>query len=171
MAAKGKWAQGIRPRHFNWIIQDQLAICERPGGFGTNHRKVRRQEEIIWIREQGFDLVISVSPAPHNLHNYDELNVTWMHWPFPNGEDLPRYLERSYTGIRQLLGSRKKVVVHQDEMSETLIGLMAGYLVWSGMVPEPPNAITLIERLTGRQLGADGRTVVNDAARLAAGRA
>ena len=63
MAAKGKWAQGIQPRHFHWIIQDQLAICERPGGFGANHRKVRRQEEIIWIREQGFDLVISVSPV------------------------------------------------------------------------------------------------------------
>ena len=168
MAAKGKWAQGIEPRHFHWIIQDQLAICERPGGFGTNHRKVRRQEEIIWIREQGFDLVISVSPAPHNLHNYDELGVTWMHWPFPHNEDLPRYLERSYTGIRQLLNARKKVVLHQDEMSERLIGLLAGYLVWSKMVPEPPNAITLIERLTGRQLGADGRTVVNEAARLTA---
>jgi len=47
MAAKGKWAQGIQPRHFNWVIQDRLAICERPGGFGQNHRKVRRQEEII----------------------------------------------------------------------------------------------------------------------------
>ena len=30
MAAKGKWAQGIEPRHFSWIIKDQLAICERP---------------------------------------------------------------------------------------------------------------------------------------------
>jgi hypothetical protein len=166
MAAKGKWAQGIEPRHFHWIIQDQLAICERPGGFGTNHRKVRRQEEIIWIREQGFDLVISVSPAPHNLHNYDELGVTWMHWPFPHNEDMPRYLERSYTGLRQLLGSRKRVILHQDELSELLIGLLAGYLVWAGMVPEPPKAITLIERLTGRQLGADGRSIVNEAARL-----
>ncbi|MEZ5270277.1 MAG: hypothetical protein R2789_17595 [Microthrixaceae bacterium] len=53
--AKGKWAQGITPRHFDWVIKDQLAICERPGGFGENHRKVRRQEEIIWIREQSFD--------------------------------------------------------------------------------------------------------------------
>ena len=64
MAAKGKWAQGIKPRHFHWIIQDQLAVCERPGGFGANHRKVRRQEEIIWIREQGFDLVQKSLPPP-----------------------------------------------------------------------------------------------------------
>jgi len=107
-----------------------------------------------------------VSPAPHNLHNYDELGVTWMHWPFPHNEDMPRYLERSYTGLRQLLGSRKRVILHQDELSELLIGLLAGYLVWAGMVPEPPKAITLIERLTGRQLGADGRSIVNEAARL-----
>ena len=101
MAAKGKWAQGIQPRHFHWIIKDQLAICERPGGFGQNHRKVRRQEEIIWIREQGFDLVISVSTAPNNLHSYDELGVHWRHWPFPATEDLPRYLEQSYTELRR----------------------------------------------------------------------
>ncbi len=31
-------------------------MCERPGGYGANHRRVRRQEEIIWIREQGFTL-------------------------------------------------------------------------------------------------------------------
>ena len=37
MAVKGKWAQGIEPRHFCWIITNQLAICERPGGFGANH--------------------------------------------------------------------------------------------------------------------------------------
>ena len=168
VAAKGKWAQGIEPRHFNWIIQDRLAICERSGGFGANHRKVRRQEEIIWIREQGFDLVVSVSSAPHNLHNYDEMGVTWMHWPYPSTDEVSRYLERTYGGLRQLLGSRKKVVVHQDELSDRLLGLMAGYLVWSGMVPEPPHAITLIERMNGRQLDADGRTVVNEAARLAA---
>ena len=28
---KGKWAQGIQPRNFAWVIKDKLAICERPG--------------------------------------------------------------------------------------------------------------------------------------------
>ncbi|MFZ4518363.1 MAG: hypothetical protein ACOYOP_08235 [Microthrixaceae bacterium] len=166
MAAKGKWAQGIQPRHFHWIIGDQLAVCERPGGFGANHRKVRRQEEIIWIREQGFDLVVSVSSAPHNLHNYDELGVVWRHWPMASGEDLPPYLARSYNELRGLLGSGRKVILHSDELSERLCGFLAGYLVWTSMVPEPPKAITLVEHLTGRQLGADGRHIVGEAARL-----
>ena len=47
---RGKWALGIQPRDLIWIIKDQLAICERPGGYGASHRKVRRQEEVIWLR-------------------------------------------------------------------------------------------------------------------------
>jgi hypothetical protein len=164
--AKGKWAQGIEPRHFHWIIQDQLAVCERPGGFGSNHRKVRRQEEIIWIREQGFDRVVSLSSAPHNLHNYDELGVAWSHWPFPSHEDLGRYLNTSYGQLQQLLQARQKLILHQDELSVRLCGFLAGYLVWSGMVPEPPKAISVVEHLTGRQMGADGREIVGESIRL-----
>ena len=63
MPVKGKWAQGIQPRNFAWILKDRLAVCERPGGYGANHRRVRRQEEIIWIREQGFTHVISLIAA------------------------------------------------------------------------------------------------------------
>ena len=40
---RGKWALGITPRNLTWIIKDKLAICERPGGFGANHRRVRRE--------------------------------------------------------------------------------------------------------------------------------
>ena len=72
---RGKWALGITPRNFTWIMKDKLAVCERPGGYGDNHRRVRRQEEIIWLRENGFGCLISIIPAPHNLHNYDELGA------------------------------------------------------------------------------------------------
>ena len=41
---KGKWAQGITPRNFHWVITDRLAVCERPGGYGDSHRKVRGEE-------------------------------------------------------------------------------------------------------------------------------
>ena len=32
---KGKWAQGITPRNFVWVLKDRLAVCERPGGYGV----------------------------------------------------------------------------------------------------------------------------------------
>ena len=28
---KGKWARGIEPRMFCWVIKDRMAACERPG--------------------------------------------------------------------------------------------------------------------------------------------
>jgi hypothetical protein len=47
---RGRWAAGIMPRNFCWIIKDHLAVSERPGGCAPNHRKVRRQEELLWLR-------------------------------------------------------------------------------------------------------------------------
>ena len=164
--AKGKWAQGIKPRNFAWIIQDKLAVCERPGGYGHNHRRVRRQEEIIWIREQEFNRVVSLIPSPHNLHNYDELGVKWLHRPFGVHDDAHEFLASFFPELRDLLGAGEKVLVHQDELGDRLAGLMAGYLLWSGLVPQGPHAISIIEQIVERQLGAAGRELVAMSANL-----
>lgn len=166
MAAKGKWAQGIPPRNFSWIMKDRLAVAERPGGYGDNHRRVRRQEEIIWIREQGFTCVISILPAPHNLHNYDELGVAWRHRGFENADEPAEYLNRFYPELQQLLGAGEKLLIHADNLDDVVCGLITGYLVWSGMIPTGPEAVTLVERLVKRQLGPYGRELVHVAAGL-----
>lgn len=163
---KGKWAQGIQPRNFSWVVKDKLAVCERPGGYGANHRRVRRQEEIIWIREQGFTLVISLIPSPHNLHNYDELGVTWRHRPFTTGDDPQRFVASFFPELRQLLSEGQKLLVHQDELGDRVSGLMAGFLLWSGMVESGPQAISITEQLVHRQLGPLGRQLVTLAAEL-----
>ena len=164
---KGKWAQGIKPRNFAWVIQDRLAVCERPGGYGQNHRRVRRQEEIIWIREQGFDRVISLIPSPHNLHNYDELNLPWIHRPFGAHDDAREVLREVYPEIRDLLAADQKLLVHEEQLGDRISGFVAGYLLWSGMVPQGPQAITITEQILQRQLGAQGRQLVALAAQLA----
>jgi hypothetical protein len=56
-------------------------MSERPGGFAPNHRKVRRQEEIIWLQVQGFTRVISLLPSPHNLQAYEEKSMASVHFP------------------------------------------------------------------------------------------
>jgi len=157
---KGKWAQGIKPRNFAWVITDKLAVCERPGGYGANHRRVRRQEEIIWIREQGFTRVISLIPSPHNLHNYDELGVAWLHRPFPPHEPNDQFLAQVLPELRDLLGNGELVLVHQDELGDRVQGTMAAFLRWTGMIDDAPTAVTVIERLLGRQLGPLGRELV-----------
>jgi hypothetical protein len=157
---KGKWAQGIQPRNFAWILKDRLAVCERPGGYGANHRRVRRQEEIIWIREQGFTCVVTLIPSPHNLHNYDELGVAWRHLPFGPQDDARAVAATLYPELAAMLAAGGKVLVHQDELSDRVAGLMAGYLLWSGVVPHAPQATSVVERLLSRQMGPLGRDLV-----------
>ena len=129
--AKGKWAQGIKPRGFHWIIEDQLAICERPGGYGANHRRVRRQEEVIWIRENNFSFVVSLIPSDHNLHSYDEQGMPWKHWPFSPGLDLDTALPQLYGELHTLLSDGRKLLLHMEEVGDRMAGLMAGYLRWT----------------------------------------
>jgi hypothetical protein len=163
---RGKWALGITPRNFTWILKDKLAICERPGGYGDNHRRVRRQEEIIWIRENGFGCVISLIPAPHNLHNYDELGVVWRHRPFTGGEDLVQWLTAFYREIDALLLEGTKVILHAEEVGDRIVGIMGGYIRWCGLVKEGTQAIAITERIAGRQLDPFAREVILMAADL-----
>ncbi len=86
---KGKWAAGIPPRNFTWVIKDRLAMSERPGGFAPNHRKVRRQEEIIWLQGQGFTTVVSLLPSSHNLQAYEERSMPSVHFPLPSAGRRP----------------------------------------------------------------------------------
>jgi hypothetical protein len=160
---RGKWALGITPRHFTWIIKDKLAVCERPGGYGDNHRRVRRQEEIIWLRENGFGCVISIIPAPHNLHNYDELNLSYRHRPYHGADDLGQYLTILYNEIKALIDSGVKVTIHGEEVGDRLIGMMGGYIRWSGLVPDEQNAIAITERIAGHQLDPYARVMILEA--------
>lgn len=157
---RGKWAQGIEPRHFRWIVKDRIAVCERPGGYGENHRKIRRQEEIIWLRQQEFDFVVSLIGSTHNLHNYDELGLPFHHVPFSGPADGPLGLTRAMATIRDHLEEGDKIVVHREELGERVAGLMAAYLLWLEIVPDGPQAITVTEQLFERELGPVARELV-----------
>lgn len=163
---RGKWAAGIVPRHFTWVIQDGLAVSERPGGYGPSHRRVRRQEEIIWVRQQGFTRIISLLPSPHNLHAYEELDVAYRHVPFASTDDAATFLGGLYPYLRAQLADGDRLLVHDDELGDRVTGTLAGYLVYTGMVPETHKAITVIEHLVHRQLGPEGRELVAVAAAL-----
>jgi hypothetical protein len=157
---RGKWALGITPRNFTWIMKDKLAVCERPGGYGDNHRRVRRQEEIIWLRENGFGCLISIIPAPHNLHNYDELALPYLHRPFTGVDDLGQWLHDFYVELGALLEGSTKVIVHNEPVDDRLMGIMGGYIRWSGLVDDPSQAIAITERIAGRQLDPFAREVI-----------
>jgi hypothetical protein len=161
---KGKWAAGISPRNFTWIIQDQLAVSERPGGFAPNHRRVRRQEEIIWLRVQGFTRIVSLLPSSHNLAAYEEGDVVSSHLPVGTETDLRESLADLYKNLDGWLRDDERVLVHLEELGDRIMGVMAGYLLWSHRLPGGPQSIAVVERLVGRQMGPPGRDIVAQAA-------
>ena len=163
---RGKWERGIQPRNFAWIIRDKLAVSERPGGYARNHRKVRRHEEILWLRNQGFTRIVSLLASPHNLHAYDELGMTWSHFPFPIGTESKAVLGELYPQLREWIGAGEKVLLHQEELGDRVMGIVSGLLLWSGLVDTGPHAVTVTEQILHRQMGPAGRELVAVAAEL-----
>lgn len=158
---KGRWAQGLEPRYFTWVITGRLAVSERPGGFARNHRKVRRQEELLWLAGHGFTHVLSLLDSPHNLHAYEEASLAYEHVPLGRHDELAERLNDVYTTLARWLDDpSERVLMHHEEFGDRLLGVVAGFLLYSGLVREGPPAIVALERLTSRQLGSVGREVV-----------
>ncbi len=163
---KGKWAAGIPPRHFTWVIKDRLAVSERPGGFAPNHRKVRRQEEIIWLQVHGFTRIFSLLPSSHNLQAYEERSMASVHFPLPPAGDTRGVLADLYREVHARLAAGERILIHQEELGDRVAGVVAGYLLWSDRLPSGPQAITVLEHMTGHAMGPSGRELVAFAGQL-----
>lgn len=137
-----------------------MRCANAPAGTATTIAAARRQEEIIWLRENGFGCVVSIIPATHNLHNYDELGMPYLHRPFTGTDDLGMWLKAFYTEINMLLEGNTKVIAHNESVDDRLIGIMGGYIRWSGMVDDPSTVINLTERIAKRQLDPFAREVI-----------
>jgi hypothetical protein len=158
---RGRWAQGLQPRYFTWVIMDRLAAGERPGGFARNHRKVRRQEELIWLKVNGFSHIVSLLDGPHNLHAYEEAGIPFVHLPLgPHDELAPRLRVVYETIAGYLADPNEKIFMHREEFGDVVIGVIGGYLLYAGLVEGGPHAISLVEKLTERSLGSTGREII-----------
>jgi hypothetical protein len=159
---RGKWAAGIEPRSFTWIYKGILAVSERPGGSTAVHRRVRRDEELLWLKHQGFGRVISILPEMQNLSAYFEHGLTASHYALRGGPQQRDVLEACYNDLAASMSANVTVLLHGDEVSDRLLGVIAGYLVWTKQVPTVPQAVAFVERLFKRSIGPDGRTMLFD---------
>lgn len=158
---KGKWAQGLRPRAFTWVIKDRIAVSERPGGYARNHRKVRRDEELIWLKQNGFTHVLSLLTSPHNISAYEEFGLAYAHVPLGRPGTEHEHLAEIYeTLLRWWRDPTELVLVHHEEFGDRLCGVIGGFLLAAGLLDDAPTAVTVTERLAGRQLGPEGRAIV-----------
>ena len=67
------------------------------------------------------------------------------------------------TELHELLNRNTKVLVHAEEVSDRVVGVMGGYIRWAGLVEDPTQAIQVTERLSGRQLDPFAREVIMNA--------
>jgi hypothetical protein len=157
---RGKWAAGIEPRGFTWVYKGILAVSERPGGSTAVHRRVRRDEELLWLKHQGFGRVVSILPVMQNLDAYLDHGLSASHYALRGGPQQREVLEACYLDLSNSMRLHVAVLLHSDDVSDRLLGVLAGYLVWSKKVDTGPAAIALIERLFRRSLGPDGREIL-----------
>ncbi len=159
---RGKWAVGIEPRNFTWVFRGILAVSERPGGSTAVHRRVRRDEELLWLRHQGFTRIISILPVMQNLNNYLEQGMSAAHYALRGGPQQRDVLDACYRDLADSMAAGVVVLLHGDDVSDRLLGVVAGYLVWSKRVASVPASIALVEALFRRSIGPDGRSVLVD---------
>lgn len=155
---------GLEPRGFKWVIAGRLAISERIGGYGFQHRRVRREEEIIWISDQGINTVVSLMPGNQNQAAYEGATFRFFHYPIE--DDLESSERDEVFGILdEALGEPgASVLVHRELIGDLLVGLMGGYLVHAGLIKNPIVATSVIQEISGRPLGPEGRALIPDRA-------
>jgi hypothetical protein len=158
---RGKWAQGIQPREFLWVLKDQLAVCERLGGKGSSHRPIRRQEEIVWVLNNGFDLTISMIPATHNLEAYKKLGLAHRHWPVHDRDDPTVNLPKIYEQMGIAIDHDKTMLMHRISLDDTVMGFIGGFLIWGGYLQNATDTTVMVERLFSKHVGSKGRIIIN----------
>lgn len=157
----GRMVAGLKPRGFTWVITDRLAVSERVGGSGFQHRRVRREEEITWlVEEAGINTVVSMLSGNQNLLAYREAGITT--YSVPIGTELASGDVEEFfrTLSKATRGQQAKVLVHREAIDDTVGGLLGGFLVSSGLVKDPILALAVIQQILGRALGPEGRSLI-----------
>lgn len=135
-------------------------MAERIGGYGFQHRKVRREEEIVWLQDHGVNTIVSLLGGNQNAMAYELAGLRFF------GIDVDPDIEPEeaipvFEMIGEALAADDAVVlVHRDTIDDMLGGLLAGYLIHSGRLEDPIVATDVIQRILGRAIGPEGRRLI-----------
>lgn len=151
---------GLEPRDFSWVIKGRLAVSARIGGQGFQHRRVRREEEIAWLVKGGFTAVVSLLPGAQNVKNYEDAGLEVYRAPVDLDSEREQ-VEKVFSVIGEALaGPDSRVLVHRDYVDDTVAGVLAGYVVFSGLVDDPRMAAMVVQEVIGRPMGPAARALI-----------
>jgi hypothetical protein len=150
---------GLEPRDFTWVISGRLAVSERIGGYGFQHRRVRREEEIAWLAGRGVTTVVSLLDGNQNIGSYQAANLAAFHEPLSDIE--PETVSRILRRIRDILDDPAAVLlIHRDTIDDPVAGLLAAYLVFADLIDDPIVATAAIQEILRRPLGPQARSMI-----------
>lgn len=142
------------------MIKDRLAIAERIGGYGFQHRRVRREEEIIWLKDHGVNSIMSLLGSHQSSFAYTGAGLSFVSYEVPADLEPQDALAVFEVLVEALASEDAVVLVHRDTIDDTLGGLLAGYLIYSKMIDDPVVATDVIQRILGRAIGPEGRRLI-----------
>ena len=143
---------GLKPNDFHWIIEGRLAVSDCIGGGGLTPRKIRREEEVQWLKSQGINSIFSLLNSDFNLKNYQEVGFRTYH--FPLGEEIDKdSLKIIFEAIKEALSDKdRKLLIHREILDEEIPGILAGYLIYSKLLKDPILARTILEKILEKPL-------------------
>jgi len=154
---------GLQPRGFTWVIARHLAVSERIGGYGFQHRRVRREEEITWLRHAGVNAVLSLLEGNQNVAAYEAGGMRAYRESLNDLEQ--ETVARVFQTMSRILTIPKTtLLVHRDIIDDAVAGVLAGYLVHSRRVADPIMATALVQEILKRPLGPEARAIIPESA-------
>jgi hypothetical protein len=120
---------------------------------------VRREEEISWLVGKGVTAVLSLLEGNQNLGSYRAAGLDAHHSPLVDTEvDTVGGILATMAEILQDPGT--VLLVHRDTLDDWVAGLLAAYLVSSGLVRDPVVATAAIQEILKRPLGPAARRMI-----------
>ena len=151
---------GLEPRDFIWVINGQLATSERIGGYGFQHRRVRRSEEIAWLLDEGITAVLSLMEGHHNISAYEEAGLDSYHEPLGPEVEVED-AARVFKTMQEAMGKEGTVLlIHRETVDDVVAGILGGYLVAASLLEDPIVATATIQKILGRPLGPIARSLI-----------
>jgi hypothetical protein len=106
--------------------------------------------------------MISILPLPLNQEAYEEHHFASATYPIMNDNDEHDVVRASFIDLRESMNRGDVILLHGDEVSDRLLGLVAGYLLWTGRVASDAIAIASVERLFRRSIAIEGREILKN---------
>ena len=133
-----------QPHGFSWIDKPLLAGMARPDAL----------EELVWLRRQGIELVISLTEDPLRRDWINDAGLMAMHLPVVDMEaPTQEQLEQAVSAITRANEQQMGVAVHCGAGLGRTGVVLACYLVLKGMTAK--NAIARVRRLRAGSIETD----------------